>query len=396
MPSSKANIAYKYRLYPILWQTMLFVKTFGCCRKIWNLMLSDKIDFYKSDGLYLYLTPAMYKDDYTYLKEVDSLALANVQLALERAYTAFFSNPKIGFPNFKSRRKTKSSYTTSLVSNNIEIGDNYIRLPKAGKVKAKIHRRAPEGYKLKSVTVSREKDGSFYASVLYEYSPSVDHSDKSVEISRIGLDYKSSGLYVDSNGSSAGMPHYYMDSQKRLKKLQKKLSHMIESHITGYKTENNKRCPVYDKPISECKNIQKMKRKIAKLHRHVANQRKDFLQKLSTERTNQYELVSVESLNMRSLANKGFGNGKATLDNGYGMFVDMLEYKQEQKGHYLIRVDKWFPSSQTCSCCGQVNPKVKDLSVRQWICPSCGIKHDRDVNAAINIKKEGFRLLLAG
>ena len=188
----------------------------------------------------------------------------------------------------------------------------------------------------------------------------------------IGLDYKSDGLYTDSEGNTCGMPHYYRKSAEHLAKAQRKLKHMTVGSS----------------------NYNKQLKRIAKIHRHTANQRKDFLHKQSTAIAKQYNCVCVENLNMKSMSNVGFGNGKATLDNGYGMFLNMLEYKLKDKGGYLIKVDKWFPSSQICSCCGTLHPKMKDLSIRTMHCV-CGYVLDRDYNAAINIKKEGLRLLSA-
>lgn len=212
-----------------------------------------------------------------------------------------------------------------------------------------------------------ERDGSCYVSVLYEYETYICKTLISEDTS-IGLDYKSDGLYMDSNGNIADMSHYYRQSQNKLTKLQRNLS----------------------KKQKASSNRNKAKTKIAKLSRHVVNQRKDFLHKLSAEITNQYSLICVEDLNMMNLSSKGFRNGKATLDNGYGMFLVMVEYKQQAKGHHFVRVDKWYPSSQICGCCGFKNPIAKDLSVRKWVCPECNTTHDRDLNAANNIKKEGY------
>ena len=193
-----------------------------------------------------------------------------------------------------------------------------------------------------------------------------------VDESRVlGLDYKSDGLYKDSNGDLAGMPKFFRKAQKRLAKLQKKLKNKEKGS----------------------KNYEKQLRKVAKLYVHVANQRRDYLQKLSTAITKQYDYIMVEDLNMRAMANKGFGNGKATMDNGFGMFQVMLAYKLKRKGGKLVVIDKWFPSSQLCNVCGYKNKKVKNLNVHSWICPVCGTEHDRDENAAINILIEGLRIL---
>jgi len=330
-------------------------------------MLSDKIAYYEEHGKMLHNTPAQYKADYPFLKEVDSLALANVQLHLQTAYANFFADKSVGFPKFKSKKHSKKRYTTNNQNGTIRVTDGFIRLPKAGMVKAVIHRTAHEDWCLKSATVSMEGDGTFYVSVLYEYrnEPLFSFIDES---KIIGLDYKSDGLYMDSEGMCCDMPHYYRDAHKRLAKAQRKLKH---------------------KTAGSC-NYNKQQRRIAKIHRHVANQRKDYLHKCSAGITNRYDIICVESLNMRSMANKGFGNGKATLDNGYGMFLNMLAYKQAEKGHLLIETDKFYPSSQLCHVCGY-RQKLK-LSDRTYICPICHTVTDRDLNAAINIKSEGLRI----
>lgn len=365
-----ANIAYQYRLYPDLEQAALFVRTFGCCRKVWNLMLSDKIEHYASEKKMLQTTPAQYKKDYPYLKEVDSLALANVQLQLQGAFRKFFSEPNIGFPKFKSRKSSRASYTTNLVRKNIRISDRGIKLPKTGFVRAKIHRKAPDGYQLKSVTIFLDQTGRFYASVLYEYEEDTSAFVPSETMTHIGLDYKSDGLYVDSEGNACRMPHYYRQSEKQLARAQRRLSRKQKGSA----------------------NREKQRKRVAKIQQRTANRRKDFLHKTSAAITKRYDVISVESLDMKAMS-ASLRLGKATMDNGYGMFCSMLAYKQVREGHILVRVEKHFPSSQLCSCCGYKNPVTKDLSIRKIRCPKCGTEYDRDINAAINIDREGVRLL---
>ena len=334
-------------------------------------MLADKIAYYQEHQKTLQTTPAQYKKDYPYLKEVDSLALANVQMNLQTAFKNFFRDKKIGFPKYKSAKHSRKSYTTNNQKGTVVIIDNGIKLPKVGIVKTKIHRQPNKDWIIKSATVSQERDGTYYISILFEYEAKELYAPVTSG-STLGLDYKSDGLYVDSNGNDCDMPHYYRLSQDKLAKSQRKLKH---------------------KTIGS-NNYRKQQKKIAKIHRHIANQRKDFLHKKSTEIANQYTCVCVENLNMRSMANKGFGNGKATLDNGYGMFVNFLEYKLKDRGGYLIKVDKWFPSSQLCHWCGYRSGNLKDLRIRKWDCPHCGHKGiDRDWNSAINIKVEGLRIL---
>ena len=376
-----ANKAVKYRIYPTTEQSIMFSKTFGCCRKVYNLMLSDKIESYKATGKFAPVTPAKYKKDYPYLKEVDSLALANKQMDLQEAFRNCFSKSrkkKNGFPKFKSAKHSRKSYTTNNQNGTVAIIDNrYIKLPKVGKVKAVIHRIPDDNWVVKSATVSQESDGKYYVSVLFEFDENKNENAYIADnTNAIGLDYASDGLYVDSNGD-VGMNHkYYRESQDKLAKEQRKLSRMQGSR-KGEKKSNN-----YWKQL----------RKINKIHRHIVNQRLDNLHKISTGIANQYDVVCVESLDMRSMSNKGFGNGKATLDNGYGMFLSMLEYKLSDRNKYLVKVDKWFPSSQICHCCGTLHPEMKDLSIRVMDC-DCGYHIDRDQNAALNILTEGLRLL---
>lgn len=375
-----ANRAIRYRIYPTTEQILLFAKTFGCCRKVYNLMLSDKIDGYKETGKFPTVTPAMYKKDYPYLKEVDSLALANAQLNLQKAFKNRFSKTrkkKNGFPKYKSAKRCRKSYTTNNQKGTVAIIDNsYIKLPKVGKVKAVIHRVPDASWIIKSATVSKESDGKYYISILFEYSDRVNTYTADMT-NAIGLDYASDSLYVDDKGNTGSNHKYYRESHKKLAKAQRRLSRMQGSKKGETKSNN------YMKQLN----------KVNRIHRHITNQRLDNLHKLSTGIANRYDVVCVESLNMKSISNRGFGNGKATMDNGYGMFLSMLEYKLAERNKYLVKVDKWFPSSQICHCCGTVHHEMKDLKLRTMN-SSCGLVMDRDQNAAINIKNEGLRLLM--
>ena len=373
------NRAIKYRVYPTTEQSVMFAKTFGCCRKVYNLMLSDKIEGYKLTGKFPMVTPAKYKAEYPYLKEVDSLALANKQLDLQEAFRNTFSKSRKknnGFPKFRSAKHSRKSYTTNNQKGTVAIiGNKYIKLPKVGKVKAVIHRIPDSSWTIRSATVSQGSDGKYYISVLFEFCNAINTyvADRT---NAIGLDYASDGLYVDSNGNIGSNHKYYRESHYKLAKAQRRLSRMQGSK----------------KHEAKSKNYIKQLRKVNKIHRHIADQRLDNLHKISTEIANQYDVVCVESLNMRSMANRGFGNGKATLDNGYGMFLSMLEYKLSDRNKYLVKVDKWFPSSQICHCCGTLHPEMKDLAIRIMRC-NCGLAISRDQNAAINILNEGLRLL---
>ena len=370
-----ANKAIKYRIYPNKEQRNLILKTFGCSRFVYNYMLEESIkahengEFLCTRNSFNYLLPSL-KRELPWLKEVDSKALESANNNLATAFSKFFKK-ETNFPKFH-KKKLSGSYTTSLVGRNIALLDKGIKLPKLGKVKASLHRMPKKGWKLKAATILQSSDGKFYASVLFEYESDINYQ---ADLNNaIGLDYASNGLFVDSNGKRGTNHKFYRDAQKKLAKEQRKLSRMKGSKKNEPKSNN------YIKQL----------RKTNKIHRHIANQRLDNLHKISTEIANQYDVVCVESLNMRSMANKGFGNGKAIYDNGYGTFLSMLEYKLSDRGKCFIKVDKWFPSSQLCSYCG--NKKKLTLADRIYKC-DCGLIMNRDQNAAINILNEGLRLL---
>lgn len=374
-----ANKAIKYRLYPTKEQELMFAKTFGCCRKIYNLMLADKIESFEKTGVFVNVTPAMYKKDYPFLKEVDSLALANVQLNLQSAFRNCFDRKRkinTGFPKFKSLKHSRKVYTTNNQKGTIAIIDNkYIKLPKIGGVKAVIHKIPDKEWNIKSATISKESDDTYYASVLFEYIDNIQTYD--IDMNKtIGLDYSSDSLYIDSNGDKGSNHKYYKESHKKLAKAQRRLSRMKGSK-KGEEKSNN-----YLKQLH----------KVNKIYRHISNQRLDNLHKTSLKIANLYDVVCVESLNMKDMSNKSFGNGKATLDNGYGLFLNLLEYKLKDRNKKFIKIDKWYPSSQICSNCRKTHKKMRDLSIRTLEC-ECGFSMSRDINAAINIKKEGLRIL---
>lgn len=364
-----ANKAYKFRIYPNPEQKIMLAKTFGCVRFIYNRMLSDKIKYYEETKQKLNNTPAQYKKEFEWLKEVDSLALANAQMNLQTAYNNFFRSPKVGFPKFKSKKSNRRSYTTNCVNGNIVVENGCLKLPKIGFVKLKQHRFIPTDYKLKSVTVSQTPSGKYYASVLFEYENQVQEQDLH---NFLGLDFSMHELYKDSNGNEPQYPRYYRQAEKRLKREQRKLSHMQKGS----------------------KNRDKQRIKVAKLHEKVANQRKDFLHKQSRQITNAYDCVCIEDLDMKAMS-QALNFGKSVSDNGWGMFVTFLKYKLEELGKRLIKVDKFFASSQICNVCGYKNTATKNLSIRAWDCPECGTHHDRDINAAINIRNEGMRIVNA-
>lgn len=363
----KQNRAYKFRLYPDKEQEIMFAKTFGCVRFIYNRMLSDKIEYYKETKQKLNNTPAQYKQEFPWLKEVDSLALANAQIQLQAAYNNFFKKKDVGFPKFRSKKRYKDRYTTNNQHGSISIIGNKIKLPKVGLVKAKIHRQIPCNQIIKSATISRNSSGKYYISMLVEYN----YEQPIIELDKtkaLGLDYSSPHFYVDSQGIEANYPRFYRNAEDRLAKEQRKLSHM--------KLGSN--------------NYKKQKIIIAKLHEHIANQRKDFLHKLSRELSDNWDIICVEDINLRGMAGS-LHLGKSTNDNGFGMFRTFLDYKLAEQGKILVKIDRWFPSSKMCHCCGTINQNLT-LGDREWDC-ECGAHLLRDVNAAINIREAGLNML---
>lgn len=370
------NKAYKYRLYPNPEQTILIQKTFGCVRFLYNQMLADRKAVYmqyKEDKAVLkqqkYFLPAHYKKEYEWLKEVDSLALANAQINLNTAYNNFFRDKSVGFPKFKSKHHDRKSYTTNNQKGTIRLTDNKtIRLPKLKDVQIKLHRQLPQECVIKSATISQTSTGKYYISILIEIETEIKPVIPTPE-KTLGLDYSSKSLYIDSEAINADYPQFYRQTEAKLKKAQRNLS----------------------KREKGSKNREKQRQKVAKLHEKVANQRKDFLHKLSRQITNANDAIAIEDLNMRGMA-QGLKLAKSTNDNGFGMLRKFLAYKLVEQGKHLVIIDKWYPSSKLCRFCKHENKELT-LSDRTWVCKHCGAAIERDINAAINLKDEGCRLL---
>ncbi len=362
------NRALKFRIEPSKAQKEFFEKTFGCCRFLYNQMLSDRKEAAQR-GEKLRPRPAMYKGEFPWLKETDSLALCNVQLDLETAFRNYYERPDMGYPKLKSKHHSRRSYTTNAVNGNIRIEGKKIRLPKAGAVRIRIHRKIPEDWKLKSVTVIKDAVGKYYAALLFDLPECENQTSGRTEKKRyLGMDYVMDGLAVLSDGTRADYPKYYRKAQEKLAREQRRLSQCEKGS----------------------RNYEKQKCKVAKVHEKVRNQRRDFLHKFSRNLADAYDVIGVEDINMKAMSQSQHF-GKSVMDNGYGMLRHVLAYKLEEHGGKLIKVDRWFPSSKRCSCCGKVLEELA-LSERTYVC-SCGNVMGRDVNAAVNIKQEAMRMV---
>lgn len=372
-------------------EARLIDRTIGCARFVYNLMLETRIAHYQTTWESCRPTPALYKDTYPFLREVDSLALCNAQLALEKAYRRFFDNGCKGFPRYKSKRHGKAAYTTNRIGGNIKLDDKArrLKLPKIGWLAVRQHKHIPNDWKLKSVTVEHRPSGRYTATILFERETQTPEQVEPVRI--VGLDYASHGLYVSSDGKRAEYPGYYRKTQDKLARGQRRLSRMVEGSANWYR----------------------QKQRVARLSEKTADQRRDWQHKKANGIAAAYDMVAVETLSLKGITSKPkpkpdpdhpghflhngrkakSGLAKSTLGNAYGMFCTMLEYKLARQGKRLVRVDRWFPSSQLCHDCGYRNPQTKDLDVREWTCPQCGVLHDRDVNAALNIRDEARRIV---
>ena len=365
------NRGFKFLIQPTKDQQQKFINTFGCCRFVWNKILNDRQEAYKQ-GIKFNKTLAQYKTEFPFLKDVDSLALNATANHVSFAYKNFFEK-RAKFPKFKSKKRFKQTYTTNNLygstnsKGSIQIKDNKIKIPKVGWVKIKLHRQLPKDYEIKHITISYYS-GKFYVSINVQYEPQIVSKKLDVQNS-IGLDYKSDSLYVDNQGNKPDYPKFFRLYESKLAFEQRKLSHMKRGSSNYYK----------------------QKLKVAKIHEKIANCRKDFLHKVSYSLANTYDYVFVEDLNMQNMS-KYLHLGKSTNDNGFGMFRSMLNYKLQDRGKVFHKIDKWYASSTTCSNCHTKHKEiVNSLAVRKWTCPTCGCSHDRDINAAINIRNRGIK-----
>ena len=378
--------AVKYRIYPNKQQATLIHKTIGCSRLIYNLMLHD---FYEND---LIKTPAKYKNDYPFLKEVDSLALANSQMNLKQAFRNYKNNKEhFGKPKFKKKSHAKLTYKTNNQKGTIRIENNKLILPKfKSGIKIVLHRLI-NGV-IKSVTIEQVPCGYYTASILYDV-PDIQEQPILSKENIVGIDLGLTHLAITSNHKKYENPKHFHKLQTKLRKEQQTLSRRQEQNIEKriYDEEGKIVKTIYKKSLRDCKNYQKQRRKVAKIYNKIKHQRLDNLHKVSHEIVKNHDYIVVETLKIQNLM-KNRKLSKSIADVGWSMFINMIRYKTERYGKELIQIDQWYPSSQICSHCHQ-NEGKKALSIREWTCTHCHTNHDRDINAAINIRNKGLELI---
>ena len=365
-----AEKSYKYRIYPNKKQQELIRKTFGCARYVYNYYLDKRKKLYEAGKTtYTYVKCAkdltQLKKEFEWLKEVDSVGLQTSLRDLDVAYKNFFSG-RSGYPKFKSRKNRHQSYRTSFSHNNIAFMNKHIKLPKLGLVKVR-DRQVPQG-RILNATISQEPDGRFYCSLC---CTNVSFKQLSKTNQFVGIDLGLVDFAIFSDGIKIENPRFFEQSEKKLAKLQRELSRKS----IGSNRWNKARI------------------KVAKLQKHISNQRKDFLQKLTTSIVRKYDIICIEDLDVKSMKETELTvRNKRVSDVSWSEFRRQLTYKSTWYGRTLSAVDRYYTSSQICHYCGRIDGK-KAETIRFWVCPKCNSKLDRDINAAINILNEGLRTI---
>lgn len=366
--------SYKFRIYPTVEQQVQIQKTFGCTRFVYNYYLAKRKEVYeRSQDMFNYYACAKdmtsLKSEMVWLKEVDSTALQSALYDLDIAYRNFFRSVKSGgtrgYPKFKSKHSHHQSYKSRRMGTNIKVLGQCLQLPKLGYVECRISKEVRG--RILSATVSQTSSGKYFVALCCT-DIDIDALPKTGAV--VGIDLGLKDLAITSGGQKIENHKYFAKSQEKLVKLQRQLSRKSKGS----------------------KNRDKARTKVARLHERVANQRRDALHKVSTQLIRDYDIIALEDLQVKNMI-RNHALAKSIGDVSWGEFVRQLEYKAKWYGKTIVKIDKFFPSSQLCSSCGTQWSGTKDLSVREWVCPECGVVHDRDVNAAKNILDEGLRIL---
>ncbi len=360
----------KVRLHPTAEQADLIEKTFGSCRYLWNKMLTDVQEFYAATDLHYVPTPACYKKEAPFLKEVDSQALCAVHQNLRKAFLDFFRNPSaFQYPKFKTKKAQKDSFTVYCrpyhTGPSIRITESGIQMPKLGVLPANLYRKPPLNASLRFVTVTKTKSGKYFCSITFGCKTKKPAEIVPAPERTLGLNYSLTRFYVDSEGGSPEQPQLAKSSGK-LAKMQRKLSRMEYGS----------------------KNYEKQLQKVRLQYEHIANQRRDFIHKESRRIANAWDAVCVRGDSMSEISQL-VKRGNA-LEAGFGTFRECLRYKLARQGKPLIVVDRYTPTTRTCAVCGLVRDDEVSYRHRSWRCPKCGTVHNREVNAAKNVKAQGL------
>ena len=357
-------VPYRYRLYPNKEQRQYFAKVFGCVRFVYNKMLEDSEKYYEFCGERLRTNPSSYKDEFPFLREVDSSALSNAKVNLDNAYNRFFSG-KAKHPKFKTKRDKRCVYSTSMTKNNIRVEGEYIRLPKIKLVKMRMHR--PFTGAIRKATVVKTPSGEYYVTILVD----AEIEKMSVSDKKIGIDLGIVNYLTDSDGSVVENVRSYDRHMRKLARENRRLSRKKKGGM----------------------NKEKQRIKVAKVYNKITNIRMDFLHKTSRKIVDENQVIACENLVVGDLLKVNPFARRDIMDSAWYTFTSMLKYKSEWYGRQFVKVDTFYPSSQICSSCGYQNNEIKGINVKNWVCPKCGVSHQRDVNAGKNILCEGERLL---